>query len=80
MRHRGPLRHTALSLTLALDGDGWLMPCPGHLNPRNDLVPTVREVGWDPVPIWKGVKKPAYTRIQSLDVPASARSHTNYAT
>jgi len=30
-----------LSLTSALDGGGWSMPCPNHFTPRKDPVPIV---------------------------------------
>jgi len=46
-----------VSLTLALDGDRWLMPCPCHFKPRNDLVPIVCEAGWAPGAGWKGAEK-----------------------
>jgi len=69
-----------VSLTLALGGDRWLMPYPCHFKPRNDLVPIVSEAGWAPEVGWKGAEKLAYIGIQSLDLPALARSHTNYAT
>jgi len=29
------------------------MPCPSHLTPGNDPVPTVQEVGWAPGPVWR---------------------------
>lgn len=59
-----------LSLTLALDGDRWLMPCPCHFKPRNDLVPIVCEAGWVPGAGWKGAEKLAHIRIQSPELPA----------
>jgi len=43
--HEGPdseQRYTSmLSLTLALDGDGWSMPHPSRFTLGNDLVPIV---------------------------------------
>jgi hypothetical protein len=35
-----------LSLTLAVDGGGWLMPCYSCFTPGDDLVPIVYEAGW----------------------------------
>jgi hypothetical protein len=43
-----------LSLTSALDGGGWLMPCHVHFTPINDTVPTVWEAGWSPGLVWSG--------------------------
>jgi len=71
---------STVSLTLALDGDRWLMPCPCRFKPRNDQVSIVCEAGWAPGAGWKGAEKLTYTGIQSLDLPALARSHTDYTT
>jgi len=59
---------------LALDEHRWLTPCPCRFKPRNDLVPIVCEAGWAPGAGWKSAEKLAYTGIQSLDLPALARS------
>jgi len=49
--HKGPEEkysyRSTLSLTLVLDGCGWL-PHPNHFTPGNDPVPVVYEVGWAP--------------------------------
>ena len=34
------------SLTLALDGNRWLMTCPSHYHQERDLLPFVQEAGW----------------------------------
>jgi len=46
------------------------MPRP-HFNPGKDPVPIVQEAGWDPVPVWIGVKNLAphiyiYKTLKSL--------------
>jgi hypothetical protein len=56
------------------------MPCPCRFKPRNDQVSIVCEAGWAPGAGWKGAEKLTYTGIQSLGLPALARSHTNYTT
>jgi len=35
---------------------------------ERNLIPTVQETGWAPVPFWSGAES-AYNRIQSLDPP-----------
>ena len=52
-----------LSLTIVLDGSGWLMPCPGCFNPRNDLIPTVQEVGWADWLVWSDAENLTTTGI-----------------
>jgi len=37
---------STLSLTSALDGDGWLTPRPSRFTPGNKLVPILQEAGW----------------------------------
>ena len=63
-----------LSLTLALDGGGWSMLCPGLFTPRKDPVPIVQEAGWAPGPVWKGAENLASTGIRSPDFPAHSES------
>ena len=41
-----------LPLTSALDGDGWSTPRPDRFTPGKDPVPTVKEAGWAPGPVW----------------------------
>jgi hypothetical protein len=45
----GEQRHSSsLSLTLALDGDGWSMPHPGCFTPgKEPLYPLYRRLGWN---------------------------------
>jgi len=38
---RGSRGSSTLSLTSALDGSGWSMPCPGCFTPGKELVPIV---------------------------------------
>ena len=46
-----------LSLTLALNGGGLSMPCPGCFTPgETDMLPIVKETGWMPVLIWTGAE------------------------
>jgi hypothetical protein len=48
---------STLSLTLALDGGGTAMPCPGCFTPgETDMVPTVKKNGWVPVLVWTGAQ------------------------
>jgi hypothetical protein len=48
---------STLSLTLALDGGGLSMPCPGCFTlGKTDMVPIVKETGWVLVLVWKGAK------------------------
>jgi hypothetical protein len=48
---------STLSLTLALDGGGLSMPCPGCFTPgETDMVPTVKETGRVPELIWTGAE------------------------
>ena len=48
---------STLYLTLALDGGGLSMPCPGCFTPKEtDMVPIVKETGWVPVLIWTGAE------------------------
>ena len=65
--------YSTLSLTLALDGDGWLM-----LHPRfslwNDPVGIVQESGWAPGLVWTDAENLASTRIQYPDCPARGKS------
>jgi len=42
---------SALSVTSALDGSGWLTQRPGHFTPGRDPVRIVQESGWAPGPV-----------------------------
>jgi len=55
-----------LSLTSALEGDGWSMTRPGCIN----LGEIVQEAGWAPGPIWKAAKNLAPHR-DSIPGPSS---------
>ena len=59
-----------LSLSSALDGGGWLTPCPSCFAPISHLVPLVQEVGWDPGPVWTGAENCIRTKMWSLDCQA----------
>jgi len=53
----GYLRYCyTLSLTLALDGDGWSMQCPSRFTASKDLVPIVGEAGWTQGPVCTGAE------------------------
>ena len=56
-----------LSLTSALDGDGYSTPKPGRFTPGKDAVPTVQEAGWVPVQVWTSAENLAPTGIRSPD-------------
>ena len=55
------------------------MPWP-LFTPGKDPVPTVREVGWAPGPVWTGTENFAPTGIQSPDIQPVASHYTNYGT
>jgi hypothetical protein len=55
-----------LSLTLALDGGGWSMPCPGCFTPTKDSAHCMGG--------WMGVEILTPTRIRSPDHPAHRES------
>jgi len=67
--------HT-LSLTSALDGDGWSTPRLGRFSAGKDPVPIVQEVGWASGPVWTGAENLAYSGIRSPD--RLARSESQY--
>lgn len=47
---------STVSLTLALDGVGWPVPCPSHCTAGKDPVPIIQEVEWAPWPVWVGAE------------------------
>ena len=63
-----------LSVTLALDGDGWSISCADHFTPRIDLVPIVQETGWNPWQVWAGAEDVACTGIWTPNNPAHRES------
>jgi hypothetical protein len=71
--HEGPEEEkrysSTLSLTSALDGDGW-SPRLGRFTPWKDLVPVVQEAEWTPGLVWTGVENLTSTAIRSPDHPA----------
>jgi hypothetical protein len=64
---------SALPLTSALGGGG-STPRPGCFTPGKDPVPTVKEAGWTPRPVWTGAENFAPTGIRSRDRPTSSES------
>jgi hypothetical protein len=50
------------------------MPRPGHFIPGNDPVPTAKEGGWIPGPVWMGVANLSLTRIRFPDHPFCSKS------
>jgi len=42
---------------LSLDADGWLIIPPTPFPLEKTLVSTVKEAGWDPRLLWKGMEK-----------------------
>jgi len=58
--HEGPKgkqRYSStLSLTSALDGSGWSMPCPSSFTPGKDPIPIVWEAWWAPGPVGMGAQ------------------------
>jgi len=56
-----------ISLTSALDGDGWSASRPGRFTSGKDPLPIVQETGWAPGPIWTDAENLAPTGIRSPD-------------
>jgi len=52
-----------LSLTLALDGDGWSTPRPARFTLWKPPVPIVYGAGWAPEQVWTDCALPAHTRV-----------------
>jgi hypothetical protein len=69
--HEGPEREwrysSTLTLTSALDGDGWSTPRSGRFTPGKDPVPIVQEAGWTPGLVWAGAENLAPTGFRSTD-------------
>ena len=69
--HEGPegeYRYSStLSLTLALDGSGWLTPRLCRFTPGKDPVPIVQEAGWATGPVWTGAENLVPTGIRLQD-------------
>ena len=57
-----------LFLNSGLDG-GWVVSATSRLlcARERDPVPTVKEAGWAPGPVWMGAENLVHIRIQSLD-------------
>jgi hypothetical protein len=79
--HEGPeveYRYSStLSLTSAIDGDGWSTPRPGRFIPGKDPVPIVQEAGWTPGSVWTGAENlapPPRTGLRSPERPARSES------
>ena len=77
--HEGPEEEwrnsSTLSLSLALDGDGWSMPRPDHFTTQEiDPKLIVQKARWDPPPIWTVAENLAPTEIESPDHPAIGES------
>jgi hypothetical protein len=68
---------STLSLTSALERDGWSTPRPGRFTPRKDPVHIVQEAGLAPGPVWTSGKNLAPTAIRSPDRPASQYVYRN---
>jgi hypothetical protein len=75
--HEGPEGEkgysSTLSLTSALDGDGWSTPHPGRFTPRKDPVPIEVWVGRRPG-LDRCRKSCHLTGIRSQDCPAHSKS------
>jgi hypothetical protein len=68
---------STLSLTLALDGGGWLPTRPGRFTPENfTRYPFYKRVRGFQVTVWKGAQNFAPNGIRSPD--PSARSDSLY--
>jgi hypothetical protein len=65
-----------LSLTSALDGDGWSTPRFRRFSPGKDPVPIIQEVGWDPGLVWTDAENLAPIGIRSPDRLARSESLT----
>ena len=65
---------STLSLTSALDGDGWSRPRPGRFTTGKDPVSIVQEAGQAPRPSWTGAENLFPTGIRSPNSPARSES------
>jgi hypothetical protein len=68
-----------LSLTSALDGDGWSVPRRGCFTPGNALVPIVWEAGSAPGLVWTGVEISPPPGFDPWTVQSVASHYTDYA-
>jgi hypothetical protein len=71
---RRPRGIAVLSLTSILPGVGWSTPRPVHFTPGKDLVPIVKEAGWDPGAVWTGTDNFSPTGFRSPCHPARSKS------
>jgi len=64
---------STLSLTSALDADGWSTSRPGRFNPRKGPAPIEWEAEWAPGPVGMGVKN-----LSPIGIRSPARSELLY--
>ena len=69
---------STLPSTTALDGGGWSTPRPGRFTSGKDPVPTVKEAGWAPGPVWTGAENLASTEIRSPDRPVPLKIQVSW--
>ena len=76
--HEGPEEEetysSTLSLTSALQGNGWPTPRPGRFTPGKDTVPILKEFVWAPGSVWIFVENLGPTGIPSPDRPGRNES------
>jgi len=70
----GQMYSSTMSLTSALDGDGWLTPRAGRLTPGRDPIRLVQKPGSDPAPVWTATEDLEPTGIRSVDRPYRSES------
>ena len=68
-----------LSLTSALDGGGWSMPCSSRFTPANDQVHTIQEAGWTTGLVWMGSENLPPLGFDTRTVQPVASRHTDFA-
>ena len=65
---------STLSLTLVLEGGGWLTARRGRLTTSKETRYTVEEAGWAPGSVWTGAENLTPTGVRSPDRLARSES------
>ena len=82
-RHESPegeqRYNSILSLTSALDGNGWSTTRPGRFTPGKDPVPLVQKAGWAPGPVRTGAENLAPPVFDPRTVQPVASRYTDGA-
>ena len=68
---------STLPSTSTLDGGGWSTPHPGRFTTGKDPVPTVKEAGCFPEPVWTGAENLAPPGFDPRTVQPVASRYTD---